>query len=61
MRERRPLTEGLKTPVPPADPAKEKTFVFGEKTAGNPETLASAMHAAPAQSIFPLACHSALG
>jgi hypothetical protein len=31
MAERRPLTEGLKSPTPPADPGKEKEFVFGAK------------------------------
>ena len=31
MVERRPLTEGLKPPLPPVDPQKEKAFVYGEK------------------------------
>ncbi len=31
MPERRPLTEGLKSPPPAADPAKEQDFVYGRK------------------------------
>jgi len=31
MADRRPLTEGLKSLTPPADPGKEKEFVFGAK------------------------------
>ena len=39
MAERRPLTEGLKPPVPAVDPVKEKDFVYGPDP--EPKTSAS--------------------
>ena len=46
MAERRPLVEGLKSPIPPIDPEKEKGFVYG-KTNGTTEAGKSATATAP--------------
>lgn len=36
MADRRPLTEGLKSPAPPIDPQTEKDFVYGGHKAESP-------------------------
>jgi hypothetical protein len=41
MSQRRTLTAGLKTPVPPVDPDKEKEFVYGPASEAKAETPAS--------------------
>jgi hypothetical protein len=41
MVERRPLTEGIKTPAPAGDPELERQFVHGAKTAAAPSPATS--------------------
>jgi len=41
MAERRPLTEGLKSPIPAADSGKEKEFVFGAKAPASQAPVAA--------------------
>lgn len=55
MTERRPLTEGIRSPMPapaapPVDPNREKEFVFGT----NARSQRTATTAAPAHSRVPL-------
>jgi hypothetical protein len=40
MADRRPLTEGLKSPTATSDPSKEKEFVFGARGPVSKETAA---------------------
>jgi hypothetical protein len=41
MVERRPLTDGIKTPAPPVDPELERQFVHGAKIAAAPSPATS--------------------
>jgi hypothetical protein len=61
MAERRSLTEGLKPPVPPIDPNREKDFVFGAKARGGAEVNGTPPAAVVARSPLSTRIRSDLG